>query len=463
MADEPATLTDPEAKPEDPEHRPSRLGHFIQTYSAFLSSFVIGIAGLVATSIWQWRQSEIAARQSDSQQKLAEIKAQNDWRIERAEILSKNLSVLSTHGADSAEQRYGVLLSLTRGNILDPELAVSYALELGKDNPDYMRSVLSSTENKNYSQLLHAFQLNCVQRFGITRDVEACKGDKASERWTEISDLVSDELTAAQQQGKPGPLSLLADEAGVHASAGKLAWLFEPYLSDLYQRRAFKDIERFEQFSVGARLVAALVLATEHTGEFVSADEANTLEKFHSDRRKWLAGYLFGRTCDAECKGRLVDLMLTVYGEAQGDYDDTLRHLLLRPRAEVGNAIAKLHQRLLWCQVDGDDLDLFRDKVLVPALNAALEGGKGADAPASTAMDDVAALLAIVPAPTDPAAKTAFDTVVERLHKASSEHYQKSYVARKNVADHERHDPPPSVKKSTFCNAPATTPAPITP
>jgi hypothetical protein len=338
---------------------------------------------------------------------------------------------------------------------------VSYALELGKDNPDYMRSVLSSTENKNYSQLLHAFQLSCVQRFGITRDVDACKG--ASQRWSEISDLIADELAAAQQQGKPGPLSLLADEGAVHASTAKLAWLFSPYLSDLYQRRAFNDITRFEQVSIGARLVAALVLATEHTGEFVSTDEANTLEKFHSERRKWLAGYLFGRTCDAECKGRLVDLMLTVYGEAQGDYDDTLRRLLLRPRAEVGNAIAKLHQRMLWCQVDGDDLDLFRDKVLVPALNAALDGGHGADAPAVTAMDDVAALLAIVPAPTDPAAKTAFDAVVERLHKASSEHYQKSYVTRKNVAERERHDPPPSVKRSTFCNAPATTPAPVTP
>jgi hypothetical protein len=33
----------------------SRLGEFIEKYSSFLSSFVIGMAGLIATSIWQYR------------------------------------------------------------------------------------------------------------------------------------------------------------------------------------------------------------------------------------------------------------------------------------------------------------------------------------------------------------------------------------------------------------------------
>src|SRR5438067_1868069 len=109
------------AEEEAKEGETTKLGKFIQTYSAFLSSFVIGIAGLVATSIWQYRQSEIARRQAESQQKLAEIKAENDWRIERAEILSKNLQVLAASGGSNVEQRYGVLLSLTRGDILDPE------------------------------------------------------------------------------------------------------------------------------------------------------------------------------------------------------------------------------------------------------------------------------------------------------------------------------------------------------
>jgi hypothetical protein len=429
---------------------PSKLGHFIQTYSSFLSSFVIGVAGLAATSIWQWKQSDIARRQADSQQKLAEVKADNDWRIERAEILAKNLSVLSSHGAESAEQRYGVLLSLTRGNILDPELAVSYALELGKDNPAYMRSVLSSTTEKNYVQLVHAFQLTCLERYGVTKDVDLCKDDKDAARSAEIAGLVSDEMAAAIAQGKPGPLVLLRDEQQVQAKPAKLAWLFEPYLTDLYERRQFREIERFEAYSTGARVVAALVLATAHTGEFVTNDEATTLEKFHSDRRKWLAGYLFGRTCDGECRGHLIDAMISVYGEAQGDYDETLRRLLLRPRAEVNAAIGRLHKRLLWCQIDGDDLAQLRDRVLVPALVAALDGGKET---APTSVDDIAALLATCPAPKDPPAKPAWDAALERFHKAAPERYQKAYVSRRAVADRERRDPPPAMRKLMFCNA----------
>ena len=128
----------------------SKLGRFIQTYSSFLSSFVIGCAGLIATSVWQYRQSENAAASARSEQAIAKTKADNDWRITRAEILSKNLDVLSKHGPQTADQRFGVLLSLTRGGIIDPELAVSYALELGKDNAGYMRSVLESTANTRF-------------------------------------------------------------------------------------------------------------------------------------------------------------------------------------------------------------------------------------------------------------------------------------------------------------------------
>ena len=135
----------------------SKVGRFIQTYSSFLSTFVLSVVGLVVTSVWQYRQSQTAAEQARSEQAIAKTKAENDWRITRAEILSKNLNVLSTQGPNTADQRFGVLLSLTRGSIIDPELAVSYALELGKDNPSYMRSVLESTSNKNYQQLAQGF------------------------------------------------------------------------------------------------------------------------------------------------------------------------------------------------------------------------------------------------------------------------------------------------------------------
>ena len=120
-------------------------------------AITLGAVGLMATSIWQYRQSQTTRWQAEAQQKVAETQAANSWKIERAEILAKNLQVLASTGANTVDQRYGVLLSLARGNILDPELSVSYALELGKDNPDYMQSVLSNTSDKDYLRLSRSF------------------------------------------------------------------------------------------------------------------------------------------------------------------------------------------------------------------------------------------------------------------------------------------------------------------
>jgi hypothetical protein len=445
---------------EGTEEKPTRLGKFIQTYSAFLSSFVIGVAGLIATSIWQYRQSEIARRQAESQQKIAETNAANSWRIERAEILAKNLQILSTRGAATLEQRYGVLLSLTRGDIIDPELAVSYALELGKENSDYMKSVLASTNNKDYLQLAHAFQLTCVQKFGVTRDVDLCKGDRDSERADALAQLISDEMDAARATGRPGPLTLLKDERGVQATAQRLSWLFEPYLQSLYERRQWNEITNFENSSQGARLVAALVLATSRTGEFVTSAEANDLARFHAERRKWLAGYLLGSTCDGECRGKLVDTMLSSYGEAQGDYDDALRRLIEGPRQAAGPAVARLHARLLWCQIDPDDQLMFRDFVLVPALTEALDQPR----PDPTMIDDLAGLLALVPEPLPTAAPpvlAAWKAALAKLQKVAPDRYQKAYVGRRATADRERRDPPPAMRNVSFCGvaAPAVAPS----
>jgi hypothetical protein len=79
----------------------SRLGRFIMRYHTFLSSFVIGAAGLIATSIWQYRQSETTANQAEAQQKVAETAAENSWKITRADILSKNLGVLASSGPET--------------------------------------------------------------------------------------------------------------------------------------------------------------------------------------------------------------------------------------------------------------------------------------------------------------------------------------------------------------------------
>jgi len=274
---------------------------------------------------------EVAKRQAESQQRVAETNAANQWRIERAEILAKNLQVLASQGPGSVEQRYGVLLSLARGDILDPELAVSYALELGKDNASYMRAVLEATAEKNYGQLAQAFKMTCLQRFGVEKAAEICKDDALADRSDAIAQVFQDELEAVTAAGQPaanGPLSILKDEREVQAFPGKMAWLFEPYLQDLYERRQWQEIDRFEKFSVGSRAVASLVLATARTGELVSASESTELDRFHAERRKWLAGYLLGHSCDPDCRGKLVDVMLSSYGEAEGDYDEPLKRLV---------------------------------------------------------------------------------------------------------------------------------------
>src|ERR1051326_6037029 len=97
------------APPEPPRRADddtSKLVRCIIKYHTFLSSFVIGVAGLIATSIWQYRQSETTRNQALAQQKVAETAAENSWKITRADILSKNLGVLASTGPETAAQRY---------------------------------------------------------------------------------------------------------------------------------------------------------------------------------------------------------------------------------------------------------------------------------------------------------------------------------------------------------------------
>ncbi|HVV51760.1 MAG TPA: hypothetical protein VHO06_18980 [Polyangia bacterium] len=449
---------------EKPAPTASKLGRFIQTYHGFLSSFVIGVAGLVATSIWQYRQSQISAQQAKSEQAIAQTKAENDWRIARAEILSKNLNVLSAQGPGSADQRFGVLLSLTRGAIIDPELAVSYAMELGKDNPTYMRTVLEATGQKNYQQLAQGFKLTCLQRFGVQRATDLCKDDALAERSDAIAQVVLDEMdatAATHAAAAAGPMSLLHEEREVQSSPGRLEWLFDPYLEDLYDRRVWQEIQKFEDFSTGAHLVAALTLATARTGEMVSSAEAPLIDKFHADHRKWLASYLLGASCGGDCRGKLVNAMLSGYLQAQGDYDEPFQRLLVQPRAESASAFAHLHTRFLWCQVDPDAEAQFRDRVLVPAFNEAVpDPAKPPAKGVTAAVEDLVDLLALIPEPpaTDAAATAAWKKVMATMEH-SSEHLGRTYAARRAASARERANPPPMIRKVNFCGAPAPTDA----
>jgi len=443
--------TNPTTEKSTAREEVSKLGKFIQTYSAFLSSFVIGVAGLVATSIWQYRQSQIASSQAHSEQVIATTKAENDWRIARADILAKNLGVLSAQGPGSADQKFGVLLSLSRGEILDPELAVSYAMELGKQNATYMRTVLEATGKKNYEQLAQGFKLTCLQRFGVQKATDLCKDDALAQRSDAIAQVVMDEMDAtiaAHAESESSPLSLLREERVVQASPAKFAWLFTPYLDDLYDRRQWQDISKFENFSTGARLVSSLVLAAARTGEMVSTSEAAQIDRFHSDHRKWLVSYMMGAQCSGECRGKLVNAMLTSYHQAAGDYDEPFRRLLLQPRSEAAAAYAHLHLRLLWCQIDAGPESEFRDRVLVPALDAAMSEPKTDPA----LVEDLVGLVALVPEPaaSDVTATVAWKKLIGQLDH-SKEHWSRTYNTRRAASARERSNPPPVVKKVNFC------------
>jgi hypothetical protein len=449
-----------EAKPEDkPAETSSKFGLFLQKYATLLSSTVLGVAGLAATSIWQFRQSATAQQTADSQQRIAQMQAENSWKLTRADILSKNIGVLASTSPETVEQRYGVLLSLTRGNLLDPELAVSYALELGKDNPDYMQSVLGTVQPKDYARLARAFTVSCMDHYGTSPPVEACD-DKLAKRSAAIASLVSDDLDAALTGSTPGPLVLLKDERPVQLHVGRMVALFGQALHTLYEDRKWDAIDKFMTYSPAAHLVGALVLTAARTGEFVTDAEAKQLRAFDELHSKWLAAYLGGSSCDAECKSRTMGVMLSHFAAAQGSWDAAARELLETPRAQAGMAVTFLHTRLLWCQVDPVDAGALRDRVLVPATTAALANRTG-DA---SVRDGLFSLVLLVPEPPpeDAQATAAWRAMITMLGN-SGDKLARTFNDRRATAAHQRENPPLALKKSNFCAAPATAAAPPTP
>jgi hypothetical protein len=441
-------MADPESAPADVET--SKLGRFIMRYHTFLSSFVIGVAGLIATSIWQFRQSETTRNQAEAQEKVAETAAENSWKITRADILSKNLGVLASTGADTVSQRYGVLLSLTRAEIIDPELAVSYALELGKDSADDMSSVLANTKHKDYARLARAYSLSCEEKYGITRMVLDVCADKLAERSDAIGKLFADDVRVALVPGgDPGPMAVLANERAVQMDVQLYVGLYEAAVTDMYEHRDWDSIGKFAAMSPGAHLVSALVLAAARTGEFVTDDEARSLDAFHDEQTRWLTGYFAGKACDAECKGRLLEVMVSHYQESQGDFDAAVKTLLTSPRQVSGIAISHLHARLLWCQLDDSDLFPLRDHALVPAA-AQLLGQANADAAVREA---VLSLLAVTPSPlaTNAPATAAWTALQAQIDRAGPK-VTKLLKDRRDAAAKQRTSPPPALRSRNFCN-----------
>ncbi len=435
--------------------------------------------GSLATSIWQYRQSEVAKGQADSQEAIAKTQAENQWRIERAEILAKNLAVLASRGEGSADQRYGVLLSLTRGEILDPELAVSYALELGKDNAEYMQSVLESTSDKDFAQLAHAFVVTCQERYGFARQVDICKLDTYGPRSEAIARVMSDEAeawatappppVAPVVAGKPvapptaaaviaaaGPMIVLEEEQIVQKDLIRLAWIFTPAVAEMYQKRLWTELTRFESYSTGAHMIAALLLPGARTGELKTAVETDQLNALHASESKWLYDYIFGKSCEADCRGRFADYLITQFGESQGDFDAIVKHFLEMPAPDSTPFVEKLHTRLARCQVDDDDIVALRDQVTTPLLASLLDEAK----PNPVVLDNLIAIISYFPDPTDPPALAAWNGALAKLEKSFPDKHKKEFVERRVAIEAEIRSPSMSLRKVTFCKEPDQTKTP---
>lgn len=423
------------------------IGKFISTNSSFFSSFVIGLAGILATSTYQCNQSKLAERQADLQARMAREQADNTWKVERAKILSQNLQTLTARGGDTVEQRYGVLLSLSRGQILDPDVSMSYALELGRDNPEYMRSVLTNIEHKDeayYRRLLAAYWVTCANRYGVRSPaVEACKQDTLDPRSNALEQVVADELEGLLASERPtGPMVLLRDDREVHSNLLKLVGLFDEFLQDVFERRQWLAIQRFLDYSNGARLVGSLLLAVQ-IGETANSSEREEVEhvKFKllsATLKRYFETFLIGSDCDPDCRARVVGIMLTNLGKGQGQFVPALRLLLGRPRVEAETVIARLGTRLTWCQTDAGDQLVLRDKVLLPVLSEQLQQPK----PDPATVEDLVGLIALIPEPTEqtPLWKTTF----EALAKFTSGRYPKQLAERRAAVQQLRLDAEPA-------------------
>jgi hypothetical protein len=149
----------------------------------------------------------------------------------------------------------------------------------------------------------------------------------------------------------------------------------------------------------GAPAGSVAIAADGSTAAFVPARRALTWQLTAPDgaavvrERNWVTfapGEI--RVC-ASCHG--LNKMNQAGAPTSTNPPEALRKLVQLSRAEAGPAMARLHARLLWCQVDGDDLQEFRDRVLVPAVSTAL-GNKAAD---RAALEDLISLAALVPEP----------------------------------------------------------------
>ena len=145
--------------------------------------------------------------------------------------------------------------------------------------------------------------------------------------------------------------------------------------------------------------------------------------------------------------------MLSLVRRGEGDYDEALRRSCSSRAPRRRPAFGQLHARLLWCQVDADDLARFRDRVLVPAL-AGVRPARQADptAPCSRIWRDWWRSCPNRRRPTRPP-PTAWKKLMAALDKGGDK-LPRTFNTRHAIAERERANPPPMIKKVNFCTPP---------
>src|SRR5262249_48237465 len=144
------------------------------------------------------------------------------------------------------------------------------------------------------------------------------------------------------------------------------------------------------------------VLAADPSGELVGAEEAQKRAKFHEMRQQRLEKMLLDNSCDAECRGAAAEILLNGLPEFGGAYARVPRAPRAQRGAGSGAVHARLHRRLLLCQLDAPAGEKLLTDVLLPSYadlaaptNGKANGKKGErdrDRPAEELVDLVSLL-----------------------------------------------------------------------
>src|SRR5262249_20581546 len=135
-------------------------------------------------------------------------------------------------------------------------------------------------------------------------------------------------------------------------------------------------------------LVAGFALAADPSGELVAADEAKKRADFHSKRQQRLEQALLDPSCEAEGRGPAAGTLVNSpheYGPASAA---VLPRLVDERRPQSAQVLARLHRRLLLCQVDEQASGPLVRDVLVPAYLALLNPAPAPMATAAAAKTD---------------------------------------------------------------------------